>query len=383
MSWVSVEGLRVGYGDTVVLDGIDLTIPRGSLVAVLGPSGCGKTTLLRAVAGLLPATAGTIRVGERLLSSATNTVPPEKRGIGWVPQDAALFPHLSVGENIGFGLPRGGRRRGLGGRDANAARVAELAAIVGLGGLTGRAPSQLSGGQAQRVSLARALASRPDLMLLDEPFAALDPLLRSALRVEVAELLRSQQNTSLLVTHDQEEALSLADFIAVMRHGRILQWGTPAEVYERPASLWVAGFVGDTVELAGRWSGGRVECAFGRLDAAYQDGPGAVDPVEGEPVRVMLRPEWLRLVPDTQEPDTQDAGAPAAGRPATVTAIAYAGHDALVSLQLASGQTVRARVAAPDLPARGARVRVRIRQPVLAYPVRADRDPAPHEETVR
>ncbi|MBX0301174.1 ABC transporter ATP-binding protein [Cryobacterium sp. 1639] len=382
MSGVSVEDLRVGYGDAVVLDGITLTIPRGSLVAVLGPSGCGKTTLLRAIAGLLPATAGTIRVGDRLLSSARNTVPPEKRGIGWVPQDAALFPHLSVGENIGFGLPRGGR----GGREARRARIDELAAIVGLGGLTERAPSQLSGGQAQRVSLARALASRPDLMLLDEPFAALDPLLRSALRIEVAELLRSQQNTSLLVTHDQEEALSLADFIAVMRHGRILQWGTPAEVYERPASLWVAGFVGDTVELDGRWSDGRAECAFGLLDAAYQDGPGVAEPQEGASVRVMLRPEWLRVVDDRGDADPTDTGA--RGVPATVTAIAYAGHDALVSVLLDSGQPVRARIAAPDLPARGTRVRVSIRHPVLAYPVRtdpvpADPDSVPDDATLR
>ena len=342
MTWVSIEGLRVAYGATDVLDGIQLGVPRGSIVAVLGPSGCGKTTLLRAIAGLLPASAGTIRVGDRLLSSPAVQIAPEKRGMGWVPQDASLFPHLSVGENIAFGMPRAGR----------AARVAELAALVGLTDFVDRAPSQLSGGQAQRVSLARALAPRPDLMLLDEPFAALDPLLRAALRVEVAALLRNQQSTSLLVTHDQEEALSLADYVAVMRHGRILQWGTPAEVYEHPVSSWVAGFVGDTVELIGRWVDGRLDCALGTVEAEAFDG---VMPVDGAAVRMILRPEWLHF---TER-----------GTDAAVTAIAYAGHDALVSLELASGETVRARVATPDLPRRGDRVTLGVRHRALAYPL--------------
>ena len=345
MSWVSITGLRVGYSETAVLDGVQLEIPRGSLIAVLGPSGCGKTTLLRAIAGLLPALDGTILVGERLLSSPEVQLAPEKRGIGWVPQDASLFPHLTVGENIGFGLPRSVSR---------SARIAELAALVGLGEFVDKAPSQLSGGQAQRVSLARALANRPDLVLLDEPFAALDPMLRVALRSEVAELLRDQQSTSLLVTHDQEEALSLADYVAIMRHGKILQWGTPAEVYEHPATLWVAGFVGDTTELDGRWVDGRVECALGLLEAETASGAA---PVDGATVRLVLRPEWLQL----SFGDT-------VGTDATVIAIAYAGHDALVSLELASGQVVRARIAAPDLPRRGDRVRVSVRQRALAYP---------------
>lgn len=345
MSWVSVNGLRVAYGEATVLDGIDLEIPRGSIVAVLGPSGCGKTTLLRAIAGLVPVTAGTITVGDRLLSSPAVQVAPEKRGMGWVPQDSSLFPHLSVGENIGFGMPRAGRA-------ARGARVTQLAELVGLTGMVNRAPSQLSGGQAQRVSLARALAPRPDLMLLDEPFAALDPLLRSALRVEVAELLRDQHSTSLLVTHDQEEALSLADYVAVMRDGRILQWGTPAEVYEQPASRWVAGFVGDTVELDGEWSGGRVDSILGRVDAASAD---AATPADGTPAHLVLRPEWIRL----HEGGSIDA---------TVTGIAYGGHDALVSLELAGGQTVRSRVAAPDLPHRGDRVRIDVAHSALAFP---------------
>ena len=429
--WVTIDGLQVSYGETRVLDGVSFAIPRGSLVAVLGPSGCGKTTLLRAVAGLLPASDGTIRVGSRVVSSPGVQLAPEKRGMGWVPQDASLFPHLTVGENIGFGLPRTSR---TGGKAARAARIAELAELVGLAGLVDRSPAQLSGGQAQRVSLARALAARPDLMLLDEPFAALDPLLRAALRIEVASLLRDQNSTSLLVTHDQEEALSLADYVAVMRAGRLLQWGTPAEVYEHPVSRWVAGFVGDTVEVDGRWVGaateiaasatGRVDCALGVVPARAFDG---VTPVDGTPVRLMLRPEWLHLSPaitrviapgtvsGTVPGTVQETGArafapvstaegattpivpksaaaasvsliqsrprarqlpglgraPAGTEPvvALVTAIAYAGHDALVSVELQGGTVIRARVAAPDLPQRGDRVRVSIRRPALAYPV--------------
>ncbi|WP_167044071.1 ABC transporter ATP-binding protein [Salinibacterium sp. ZJ454] len=370
MSWVSIDDLRVGYSGSAVLVDVHLEIPRGTLVAVLGPSGCGKTTLLRAIAGLLPATGGTIRVGDRVLSSSTQQLAPEKRGIGWVPQDASLFPHLSVGENIGFGLPRGTGR---------AARIRELATLIGLGDYVDRAPSQLSGGQAQRVSLARALAPRPDLVLLDEPFAALDPLLRTALRTEVADLLRAQNSTSLLVTHDQEEALSLADFVAVMMAGRIVQWGTPADVYERPATPWVARFVGDTVEFDGVWIDGRVDTELGLLDAdalsadprsadqrsadSLDADPRSADTVDaaladGTPVRVVLRPEWLELATSGTE----------ASVAATVTAIAYAGHDALVTLELASGGRVRARIASPRLPRRGDRVHVAVRHRALVYP---------------
>jgi iron(III) transport system ATP-binding protein len=354
VSWISIEGLRVTYGDRVALDGIDLQIPRGSLVAVLGPSGCGKTTLLRALAGLVPAAGGTIRVGDRLISSATMQLAPEKRGMGWVPQDASLFPHLTVGQNIGFGLPR---------RGAVTERIAELAALVGLGDQIDRAPSQLSGGQAQRVALVRALAARPDLVLLDEPFAALDPLLRTALRVEVADLLHAQANTSLLVTHDQEEALSLADHVAVMRNGRILQWGTPRDVYERPATAWVAGFVGDIVEFHGVWAGGMVDSILGRLKA---EAMSAVS--DGDPVQLVLRPEWVQLSPVASNALGASDGS-VAGVAATVASIAYAGHDALVTLALDSGSTVRARVAAPNLPQRGDRAQVSVSHPALAYAI--------------
>ena len=175
MSDLVVERLSVTHGSTLAIDDVSVSIRSGELVAVLGPSGCGKTTLLLAIAGLLPVQAGLITIGGREISRAGRPVAPEKRGVGWVPQEASLFPHLSVGENIGFAVPRGRST-------ARSARIAELASLVGLGDLTGRAPHQLSGGQAQRVALARALAPRPDLLLLDEPFAALDTQLRVSLR---------------------------------------------------------------------------------------------------------------------------------------------------------------------------------------------------------
>lgn len=340
MSWVRVEGLRAAYGSHAVLDGVDLDVPSGHIVSVLGPSGCGKTTLLRAIAGLLPVSAGTISLAGSVLSSPTQSAPPERRGIGWVPQDASLFPHLSVRDNIGFGLPRDGGR---------VARILELARLVGLADHLDRTPAQLSGGQAQRVSLARALAARPAVVLLDEPFAALDPMLRVALRAEVAELLRGQASTALLVTHDQEEALSLSDSVAVMMGGRILQRGSPQEVYERPTTVWVARFVGHTVELPGHLEGDTVVCALGRLAAEVMEPGIAVD----DRVRVVLRPEWIELDP--------------AGDGGVVSAVSYAGHDALVSVQLSDGGAVRARVPAMRLPRVGQDVGVTVRQSALIY----------------
>jgi iron(III) transport system ATP-binding protein len=340
VSWVAINGLTVAYGTHPALTGIDLNVDKGSVVAVLGPSGCGKTTLLRSIAGLLPVTRGSIRIGERDVSTPTVHVPPEKRGIGWVPQDASLFPHLNVRENIGFGVPRGERRH---------ARIADLAELVGLTDYLDRSPAQLSGGQAHRVSLARALAPHPAVVLLDEPFAALDPMLRVALRAEVAELLRSENSTAILVTHDQEEALSLSDKVAIMRGGRILQYGTPLEVYELPASPWIAGFVGDTVEFPGTWREGLAECPLGVI-AALPMGELRRD----QAIRVVIRPEWVALDPH--------------GAPARVATVSYAGHDALVTLELPSGDVVRSRIPAPALPALGDEVGIVLRHRALAYP---------------
>lgn len=351
MSDLVIDHASVTHGSTLAVDDVSLTIRQGELVAVLGPSGCGKTSLLLSIAGLLPLQAGSISVGGRELSRPGRTVPPEKRGVGWVPQEASLFPHLTVGENIGFAVPRGRTR---------ADRIAELAHLVGLGALTNRAPNQLSGGQAQRVALARALAPRPEVLLLDEPFAALDTQLRTGLRREVAELLRAQGTTSILVTHDQEEALTLADRVAVLRDGHLEQFGTPEEIYQQPASDWVAQFVGDVVELEGRWRAGRVTCAFGAVEAAAV----GFAPADGDAVRLMLRPEWI-------VPRHDLLAHAAAGADARVASISYAGHDAMLACDLTAGLTVRMRMAAVDLPEVGEQLRLAVQRPGLAFPAAA------------
>ena len=357
MSDLVVDSVSVTHGSTLAIDDVSLSIRSGELVAVLGPSGCGKTTLLLAIAGLLPVQSGTITIGEREISRAGRSIAPEKRGVGWVPQEASLFPHLSVGENIGFAVPR----RGAGGAAARARaeRIAELAHLVGLDDYTGRAPNQLSGGQAQRVALARALAPRPDLLLLDEPFAALDTQLRTGLRREVAELLRAQGTTSLLVTHDQEEALTLADRVAVLHDGRLAQFGTPEEIYQQPATDWVASFVGDVVELAGQWRSGRVLCALGSVEASAI----GFTPADGDTVRLMLRPEWI-------VPRPYLLAQAAAGADARVASISYAGHDAMITADLVDGPSVLLRMAAVELPAVGDDLRLAVQRPGLAFAAR-------------
>lgn len=366
MSTLTLNQVGVSYGSTTALRDVSLVVPSGSVVAILGPSGCGKTTMLLSIAGLLPVDAGHITVGSRLLSEPGNSLAPEQRGVGWVPQDASLFPHLNVRDNIGFGLSKGAWKT---------ERVNELAELVGLSGFLDRKPHHLSGGQAQRVALARALAPGPDVILLDEPFAALDSVLRRQLAREVIDLLRHEETTTVLVTHDREEALDLADFVVVMDQGRIVQVGTPLKVYENPETPWVASFVGDTVELSGVWRDLQTECdtcaakelcdqdatrfgcsghVFSSLGNLVASARG-FEPVDGEPVRVVLRPEWL--MPQHN------------GIPTTVVGVSYAGHDALVELALASGnERVRARIAAPFLPAVGQPFGIGVRHPALVFP---------------
>lgn len=368
MTTVTLSDVSLSYGQRAALTDVSLVVPSGSLVAILGPSGCGKTSLLMALAGLVPISGGSITVGSRTLSNETSRVPPEQRGIGWVPQAASLFPHLSVGDNIGFGLPKGRLRT---------KRIEELAHLVGLAGFTDRSPSQLSGGQAQRVALARALAPAPDVIVLDEPFGALDAVLRQTLARDVARILREQETTAILVTHDREEALDLADSVAVMDAGRMVQVGTPLEIYESPATPWVASFVGDVVELPGTWKDdalncnqcgakdfcgpaenrlgctGHVLCALGDVAAISQ----RPEPLDGEAVSVVVRPEWL--VPSPQ------------GIPATVLNVAYAGHDALVEFELTGvGERVRARISAPFLPSVGQDFHLALRHPALVFPAK-------------
>ncbi len=330
MSHLSLSGVVVDFDGATVLRGITLDVPQGGLVAVVGPSGCGKTTLLRTIAGLVRASSGEIRIGRRMVTTHGIHLSPERRRVGWVPQDAALFPHLTVAENIAFGLGGGFRTAR---RAARGPEVQRLLDLVNMAQLADRLPSQLSGGQAQRVALARALAVSPEVVLLDEPFSALDPVLRNDLRAEVRALLAAQQVTGILVTHDQAEALSIADFVAVMREGEILQYGSPAEVYQRPRSTWVAGFVGDSVFLPGIWASGSVDCALGSLDCEWM--PAELPaPDDGDAVTVLIRPEQLVL--GTARADTVNA---------TVTAVSYSGHDALLQLRIDDGTHDGTRVA--------------------------------------
>ncbi|MEU6643318.1 ABC transporter ATP-binding protein [Saccharomonospora sp. NPDC046836] len=318
MTALTVEGLIAGYGPEPVLRGLDLAVPEGSLAAVLGPSGCGKTTLLRVLAGLHPLREGRVALGERVLSARNVHIAPERRGIGLVPQEGALFPHLSVAGNVAFGLSRAQRRDG---------RVDELLDLVGLGGYGARMPAQLSGGQQQRVALARALAPRPGVVLLDEPFSSLDAGLREELRADVRAALRATGATALLVTHDQEEALGVADLVAVLRDGTMAQLGTPQQVYLQPADLGVALFVGDAVVFEARTGAGVAETPLGQV------------PVEGGDTgvgTVLVRPEQVHI----------DA-AGRAGVAATVTDVFFHGHDATVLLRLDDGAEVRSRVQGP------------------------------------
>lgn len=380
MSRLEVSDLVVGYDDADVLRSVSLDVPHGSLLAIVGPSGCGKTTLLRTIAGLVRARAGEIRIGQRMVTTHGIHLAPEKRRIGWVPQDAALFPHLTVAENIAFGLPsaRGSARSAR--RAANRDDVRRLLELVGLGALGDRLPAQLSGGQSQRVALARALASAPDVVLLDEPFGALDPLLRSELRGSVRELLRDEGVTGILVTHDQAEALSIADYVGVMRAGELLQLDTPEQVYRRPATPWVAGFVGDAVFLPGTWHGDEVACVLGRLPADWVSDDAATAspleaPVDGASVEVLVRPEELTLSPLAGDDARVTEAAPATTRSsdgitAVVVAISYTGHDAMLTL-LAGDLRLEARVTAAELLPVGALVTVRVTGRVLAYSARA------------
>lgn len=333
---LQVSELTKAFGTHPVLRGVDLVVPSGSVTAVLGPSGGGKTTLLRIVAGFDVPDAGTVTIAGREVASARGAVAPERRRVGVVPQEGALFPHLSVAGNVGFGLPR---------HERSGRRVAEVLELVGLPGTERLRPHQLSGGQQHRIALARALAPRPSIVMLDEPFSSLDAGLRAQVRAEVLETLRATGSTAVIVTHDQLEALSIADQVAVLLDGRVAQAADPTTVYHHPASLAVGTFVGEAVVLPGTSDGSTVACALGRLPVA----PGA--PIGA--VQVLLRPEQLMV----------DAGDSAAsnGVPGTVVARQYFGHDAVVSVRLETvDQVVTARLQTAALPTVGARVCVRV-----------------------
>src|SRR5215216_393910 len=253
---LAVEGLAKAFGATTVLDRVGLAAPAGRVVAVVGPSGCGKTTLLRCIAGLERPDAGQVRLDERVLCADGVFVPPERRRIGMVFQDGALFPHLSVTGNVGYGLSRAERR---------GQRVDQALALVDLAGFGDRMPASLSGGQAQRVALARALVTHPSVLLLDEPLSNLDPILRVQIRAEAQRLLADLGVTAVFVTHDQEEALVVGDEVAVMLAGRIVQQAAPAELYRAPASRAVAAFLGDANLLPGVATAGLADTPIGRV----------------------------------------------------------------------------------------------------------------------
>lgn len=318
---VRLAHVTAGYGGPPVVIDVDLTVASSSLTSIVGPSGCGKTTLVRTIAGFLRPTDGTITIGDREVSGPHTFVPPEKRRVGIVPQEGALFPHLTVAGNIAFGIPRGGMADGTTGPE----RVEEMLALVGLSGRGNAAPHELSGGQQQRVALARALAPRPDVLLLDEPFSALDAGLRAELRGEVRELLLSVGTTTILVTHDQEEALSVSDDVALMIEGRIIQSGSPSVVYAEPTNLSTARFLGDLVEIpATHVSGDRADTPLGVIPVVSTELTDGV---------VTLRPEQLSLT-------DSDAESLAGG---VVRAVRYHGHDSLVDVMTDAGIPVRIR----------------------------------------
>ena len=286
MSDVRVEKIVKRFGTTTAVDGIDLCMPAGKLFFLLGPSGCGKTTLLRMIAGFETPTAGTILFGDRDVTS----LPPEKRDAGMVFQGYALWPHLSVFENVAFGL----RVRKTPDAELQT-RVGEALELVRMEGLGDRKPTQLSGGQQQRVALARALAFRPGVLLLDEPLSNLDARLRLEMRTEIRRIVDEADITTIYVTHDQEEALSLADGLAVLRDGRVEQVGSPRELYDRPASRFTASFLGDTNFLAGTLDAtgsghGSIQTDAGRLALKTTNGASSGN------ATVSLRPEAIRIL---------------------------------------------------------------------------------------
>jgi iron(III) transport system ATP-binding protein len=334
MTGLRLRGVSKSFGGTPVLHEIDLEAPARSFTAVLGPSGCGKTTMLRLIAGFLAPDSGTISFDERVVFDGRRNVPAQKRRVGYVPQEGALFPHLDVAANIGFGLPRTNRREGR--------TVEELLALVGLApSLRSRMPHELSGGQQQRVALARALAPSPSVVLLDEPFASLDTGLRAGTGRAVAEALRAAEATAILVTHDQGEALSLADQVAVMRDGRLVQADSPRAVYECPADEGVAQFLGASIVVdialdAAERHTGRASSPLGPLSLA--DANGLVGRA-----RALVRPEQIRLCEQGH------------GVAALVTEVSYFGHDAAVRLTVEGDHRLRvtARVLGLSVPSPG------------------------------
>jgi iron(III) transport system ATP-binding protein len=325
---VQLDKVSKSFGLTRAVEDVTLAVHPGELFAVLGPSGCGKTTLLRVIAGFERPESGTVTVGSRMVAGEGIWVPPERRRIGMVFQDYALFPHLTVERNVGFGCERGNRE--------GPRRALEL---VGLQHKADRHPHELSGGERQRVALARALAPEPEVVLLDEPFSSLDATLRADLRREVELILRDAGATAILVTHDQEEALTLADRLALMRDGRIVQVGAPEDVYAKPAERWAAQFVGEVNVLPGVVRGAFVHTDIGSFDLVSAASDAAT-------VHIAVRPEQLEFRVG-REPNAE------------VVEREFRGHDVLYRLRHSAGRTLLVQLPSLELYEPGQEVFVR------------------------
>ena len=322
MSSLEISHLKVSLGNRLILDDLSFSLAEGQIAALLGPSGCGKTTLLRSIAGLIQPSDGTIRFGKLLVSLSSLVMPSHKRKIGYVPQEGALFPHLSVADNIAFGLDRS-----VFTKDQIRQTTKEMLSLIGLQGYESRMPNQLSGGQQTRVALARALAIKPAIILLDEPFSALDEALRDDLRSDVINLLRASKTTAILVTHDREEALVSADVVALMRAGKIVQQGSPEAVYSKPISPAIAVSTGDALVLdAQRLADG---------STSYLFNPAAVG-ASSESGQIVIRPEEITL----------DRALSATSPKGRISKIDYYGHDAMVTVEVA-GQSIKVRIPGP------------------------------------
>jgi iron(III) transport system ATP-binding protein len=342
VSSLEISHLKVTLGKKLILDDLSFSLAQGQIAALLGPSGCGKTTLLRSIAGLIQPSHGTVRFGNQLVSLSSLVLPSHKRKLGYVPQEGALFPHLNVAENIAFGLDRS-----VFTKDKIRKITKEMLDLIELQGFENRMPSQLSGGQQTRVALARALAIKPALVLLDEPFSALDAELRADLRTDVIDLLRAQNTTAILVTHDREEALVSADIVALMRGGKIIQQGTPEAVYSAPISLETAIGTGDALVLAAS------KMADGNTTYLFNS---AANGAEVEKGHIVIRPEEIKIDRDLSK-------ATAVG---LIEKIDYYGHDAMVSVYI-SGQKLKVRIPGPFDFVLGERVSVHHAGPVRFF----------------
>ena len=346
MTSLEVSHLSVSFGERTVISDLSFALQAGEIASLLGPSGCGKTTLLRAIAGLLQPREGTIRLGTQLVGLSSVVLPPHKRRTGYVPQQGALFPHLNVAQNIAFGLSK---------KEFSQAEItktiSEMLELIGMSGYENQMPTELSGGQQTRVALARALAIKPKMVLLDEPFSALDAELRNELRSEVVALLRAQGTTAILVTHDREEALVSSDKVVLMRDGKIAQYGSPEEVYESPVSPSVAVSTGDALVLSAHQAkDGSTSYALSSLSAPT----GAASTNNGY---VVIRPEEISV--------SKSAAAGVAG---TLIQLDYYGHDAMLVVKLSdSSEVIRARVAGPMDFAVGDLVKVEHRGPIRFF----------------